>query len=408
MASLNLPRKPDPMRSSLVVLTAALALTLPLSGPALAQEAAAPTETAAPGALPAITVTTVSQRVLKDHVIASGLIGPVEQVFVPPLIEGQPIEALLADVGDRVQAGQVLARLSTATLELQKSQLLAQEASVKAAIAQAQAQLTNAETNAAEAAKAAQRSAELFQQGRVSLAANDQAQAASVSAAAQVTVATQGLASARAQEDLMRAQLANIDLNLSRTEVVAPVDGVISARNAQLGAIASSQGQPLFVLIRDGALELAADVAEVDLARVAPGQEVTLTLASGGDPVKGKVRLVEPTIDTQSRLGRARIWIEDSSAVRSGMFAEADILVTVHDALAVPVTAVSSSASGETTVMLVEDGTAKRQVIETGIRDGGWIEVSAGLTAGQTVVTKAGSFVRDGEKVNPIAEASTN
>ena len=389
------------MRPALLV-AALIALAAPVS----AQDATAPaSETAS--TLPAITVTAVSLRRLEDHVLASGLIGPVEQVFVPPLIEGQPIEILHADVGDIVTAGQVLATLSTATLSLQKSQLLANDASVKAAIAQSEAQLADAETNAAEAQKSATRSATLFAEGRVALAANDQVQAAATSAASRVTVATQALASARAQQDLMSAQMANVDLQLSRTEVVAPVSGVVSARNAQLGAIASAAGQPLFVIMRDGALELGADVAESDLARVATDQTATVTLASGSAAVQGRVRLVEPTIDTASRLGRARIWLEPGDAVRSGMFAEADILITARETLAVPVTAVGSSGDA-TTVMAVKDGLVSRVTVQTGIRDGGWIEILSGLAEGDMIVAKAGAFVADGDRVNPVLSAETN
>lgn len=371
-----------------------------LSPPVLAQ-------TAEPAAttLPAITVSTVGTRRVEDHVLASGLIGPVEQVYVPPLIEGQPVEALLADVGDTVAAGQVLATLSTATLTLQKAQVLANTAAVAASIAQAQAQLADASVSAADAQRAADRSAALFKQGSVSTAANDAAQTAANSAAARVAVAEQALQSALAQQDLQAAQMANVDLQLARTNIVAPVSGIISARNAQLGQVASAAGQPLFVLIRDGALELKAEVAESDLARVQTGQPVTLTLASGAAQITGKVRLVEPTIDLTSRLGAARIAIDDAAAVRSGMYAEAVILVTAHDALAVPVTAVSSGEGGDA-VMVVKDGTAARVLVETGIRDGGWVEVVAGLAAGDTVVTKAGSFVRAGDRVNPIPETT--
>ena len=375
-------------------------------GPALAQNAES-ANAAAASELPSITVTEVTTRRLEDHVLASGLIGPVEQVFVPPLIEGQPIEALHADVGDTVTEGQVLATLSTATLSLQKSQLLANEASVKASIAQAAAQLADAKSNAAEAQKIAIRSAALFAEGRVSLAANDQAQAAATSAASRVDVATQALASADAQKELMAAQMANIDLQLARTNVVAPVAGVISARNAQLGAIASAAGQPLFVIMRDGTLELRADVAESDLARVAADQTATLSLASGAASVEGRVRLVEPTIDTASRLGRARIWIAANPNVRSGMFAEADILITARETLAVPVTAVGSSGDA-TTVMLVKDGLVSRVEVKTGIRDDGWVEILSGVGKGDLIVAKAGAFVADGDRINPVSSPETN
>ena len=395
------------MRFALPV--AALILLTAFAVPMTAQTAEpAPDAAAAASELPAITVTQVALRLLRDHVLASGLIGPVEQVFVPPLIEGQPIETLQADVGDTVTAGQILATLSTATLTLQKSQLLANDASVKATILQAAAQLADARTAAAEAQKSALRSAALFAGGRVALAANDQVQAAATSAGSKVTVAAQGLASAQAQQDLMAAQMANVDLQLSRTNIVAPVSGIISARNAQLGAIASAAGQPLFVIIRDGALELRADVAESDLARVATDQTATLSLASGAAQVQGRVRLVEPTIDPASRLGRARIWIAANDQVRSGMFAEADILITARNTLAVPVTAVGSSGDA-TTVMAVQDGLVQRVAVTTGIRDGGWIEILSGLSAGDSIVAKAGAFVADGDRINPIlTQSETN
>ena len=396
---------------------AAIATLIALSGP-LAADTAAPAATTAAAvnpaaapvadALPAITVTTVAKRQLQDHILASGLIGPVQEVQVQPLIEGQPIETLSADVGDTVTAGQVLATLSTATLTLSKSQLMATAASTQASIAQAQAQVTTAQSNADEAKRTADRTATLMAQGSATNTANDQAKAALISAKGGVTVAQQSLESAKAQVTLVNAQLTNIDLQLSRAQVDAPVAGTITARNAQIGAVASANGQAMFTIVKDGDLELRADVAESDLMRVTIDQTATLTLASGANTITGKVRLVEPTIDTATRLGRARIWIDDDTKVRSGMFASADILVTTHDAIAVPVTAVGSEGA-ETTVMAVKDGLVSRVVVKTGIRDGGWIEILSGLTEGESIVAKAGAFVADGDKINPVpAPAATN
>lgn len=382
------------------VALASLGLTAPL---ALAETA--PAEAAAPS-LPAITVSTVGTRLMRDRVIASGMIAPVEQVSVAPLVEGQPIEALLADVGDRVTEGQVLARLSRSTLDLQQSQLAAALASARAVIAQAEAQMIEAQASADEAARVSTRTAALREQGSASQAAADQALAAATSATARVTVATQSLEAARAQLANVEAQQANLALQLARTEVKAPFAGEIIARNAQLGAIATAAAAPMFVLMRDAALELRADVAEADLMRLAAGQSVSLTLAGAIQPLTGSVRLVEPTIDPATRLARARITVDDTGAVRSGMFAEAEILVAEREAVAVPVTAVGAGAAGAT-VMKVTGGTVTRSPVTLGIRDGGWVEVLSGLTVGDTVVTKAGSFVRDGDQINPVA-AETN
>ena len=375
-------------------------LIVALSGPLFAQTDAEP---AAPAPmLPAISVAAVTEQDLSDRVIASGLVGPVEIVQVQPLIEGQPIEQLLADVGDKVTAGQVLAVLSKTSLDLQDSQFQASLAAARASVSQGEASVLEARANADEANRAATRTAALKQQGNVSQAAYDQAQAAALSANARVMVAEQLLVAARAQETLVQAQLANVDLQLSRTQVVAPVAGEITARNAQVGAIASAAGQPMFTLIRDGALELRADISEGDLVRLARGQTAKLKVPGSTAVLSGTVRLIEPTIDTISRLGRARIAIDDVTSVRSGMFVEAEILVTQRLVVAVPVTAVGSSPEGAT-VMKVTDGLVSRVAVVTGLRDGGWVEIVEGLAAGDTVVTKAGSFVRDGDRINPVA-----
>ncbi|EEW26541.1 efflux RND transporter periplasmic adaptor subunit [Rhodobacter ferrooxidans] len=357
--------------------------------------------------LPAITVSTVGSALLRDRVLASGLVGPVEQVQVQPLIEGQPIQTLAADVGDTVAAGQVLAVLSGTALDLQKSQFLASLAAARATIAQAEAQLLEATSSADEAQRVNVRTAKLKEQGSASQAAADQAQAAAISATARVSVATQSLEAARAQLALVQAQLDNVELQRSRTQVVAPVAGEVIARNAQVGSVASAAGSPMFVLIRDGALELRADIAERDLLRLVPGQTATMQAVGSDEPLTGTVRLVEPSIDTVTRLGRARISIDAPDRLRDGMFVDAEILVAERQALAVPVTAVGSSAEGAT-VMRVQQGQVSRVPVVTGIRDAGLVEIVSGLAAGDLVVTKAAAFVRDGDRVNPVPAPMTN
>lgn len=386
-----------------ISLTAVLAVLA--AHPVLA-ESPVPADTATAPALPAITVATVTARTLTDRVMASGIVAPVETVNVAPLVEGQPIEALLVDVGDKVAAGQVMARLSKTTLELQLSQAKASLESAKATIAQAEAQLIEAQSSADEAQRVNQRTAQLKAQGTASQASADTASANAIAATARLSVALQSREAARANLELVKAQLANFELQLNRTEVTAPVAGEVVARNALVGAIATAAGQPMFSLIRDAALELTVDVAEGDLLRLAPGQPVVLH-SVGGESFPGHVRLVEPAIDLATRLGRARISFDQGLKVRSGMFMQAEIIVARHDGLAVPVTAVGSK-DATASVMVVSDGRVTQTAVQTGIRDGGWVEIVGGLTAGAQVVAKAGAFVRDGDRINPVVAAATN
>ena len=315
-----------------------LVVTL-LTAPAFAQDAPA-----ADPVYPAITVSTVGTQNLRDVVIASGLVAPVDQVLVVPMVQGQQVSELLADVGDMVSAGQVIARLSSSAFSLQKSEL------------------------------------------------------EDALAAAKLTNDTAMIAELTAKLDTATAALSRAELTIARTEVKSPVSGEVTARNAQLGAMPSGS---MFTIVRDGLLELRADISESDLIRLQAGQKAELTIVGAAAPLMGTVRLVEPTIDPVTRLGRIRISFDDSSAVRSGMFVEAAILVTERDTLAVPVTAVGAF-EGKPTVMAVKDGVAGRIAVETGIRMGGWIEITSGLADGDTVVTKAGAFVRQGDRINPV------
>jgi HlyD family secretion protein len=396
------------MRPTLI-LAAVLAVVGP-TWPAIAQEATAaeadPTETAAP-ALPAITVIDVVTQPLADRVIASGLVAAIEEVQVAPLVEGQPLDQLLVDVGDLVTEGQVLAVLSRTTLDLQKTEATASLAAARASIAQAEAQLVEAQASRDEAQRVADRTNTLREQGTAPQAQADTARANAVSANARVMVATEGLESARAQLALAEARLENVDLQLSRTEVRAPVAGKIVARNARIGAIATSAGLPMFVITRDAALELRADVSEADIMRLAAGQKATLRAIGMAGTLTGTVRLIEPTIDPVTRLGRARIAIDQTNDLRTGTFVEAEILAAERDALAIPITAVGSSPEGST-VMRVKDGMVERVVVTTGIRDNGMVEITSGLAAGDQIVLKAGAFVRAGDRINPVLATGSN
>ena len=391
------------MRVSFLTLPA---LVLALGGalsPALADSPVAePAEATAP-TLPAISVVTVAQAQLTDRVLASGTIAAVERVLVQPQIEGQAIDAILAEVGDDVAAGQVLAQLSDTALKLQSSQLAASRAAAVASIAQAEAQLVSARSSADEAERVRVRAEKLKAQGTASQAAADQAIAAATSATAQVNVATQALTAAQAQLALVDAQVADIELKLARTQIKAPVAGRIVARNAEVGAIATAAGQPMFTLIRDGLLELRADVAEEDLLRLQPGLAVTMRVVGLPEPQTGTVRLVEPEVDAVTRLGRVRITLDKPEAVRAGLFAEAEIVAASREVLSVPVTSVAAGEGVSTALRVTSEGVVESVEVTTGIRDGGMVEIVSGLAAGDMIIARAGAFVRPGDRINPVA-----
>lgn len=394
--------------SPCVRLLSVLLIATGLAGPLSAQQTAPAAEPAA--SAPAITVVSVTRAELSDRVYASGRVAPVEEVAVAPQIEGQRIESLAVDLGDWVEAGQVMAELADETLILQRSQLEASQVSAAAAVAQAEAQLAEARAAADEAVRVRDRTEALRADGTTSQAALDQAISAATSALARVAAVEQAVAAAQSQVQLAALQIEDVQLRLERTRIKAPVSGLVTARNAQVGAIASAAGQPMFVLIRDGALELQGEMAEQDILRVMPGQAALIRPVGSVEPLTGTVRLVEPTVDAVTRLGRVRVQIDDPSQVRQGLFAEAEILVARHDGLALPVTAVLSSDERGARVLRVDsEGIVSEVAVVTGIRDDDRIEIVSGLNEGDMVVARAGAFVRPGDRINPVpAEAAVS
>jgi HlyD family secretion protein len=380
-----------------------LALAATLAAPAAPLAAADAAVAAAPAAAtaPAVTVVEAAPARLVDRVRASGLIGPVERVFVAPQIEGQAIETIEVEVGDWVEAGDVLARLSDAALRLQASQLDASRASAEATIAQSEAQVAEAEAVRDEAFRDRDRAVRLAETGATSEALADTARANAATAVARVNAAAQALNAARAQLNVVDAQIADVELQLRRTAVTAPVAGRVTERTATIGSIASMAGEPLFTLVRDGALELRAEVAEGDVLKLEPGQAARIGVVGAAAPIPGEIRLVEPTVDATSRLGRVRIAIDAPDLVRPGMFADAEILVRETEALAVPVSAVSGGP-GEARALRVRDGVVEEAAVTTGVRDGGLVEIVEGLAAGDLVVAKAAAFVRAGDRITPV------
>jgi len=385
----------------------AVFLALSALAPAsLAAEANVPPAPSAPQ-LPSIYVVEAVRDTISETVVASGYIRPVEEVYVQPEVEGLAVESSAIDIGQTVEKGAVMAVLSDDALLLQKSQLQASRTKAEAALAQSKAQLAEAQANADEAVRVRDRYQSLSKNGTVSRADYDQATASADAALARVNSAKQNIAVAEADIAVAQAQIDDVDLRLERTEVKAPVSGVVSAKNIKIGAIASASGDPLFTIIENGALELRAEIAEGDMLEVKPGQSVTVNLPGQREAITGKVRLVDPTVDLTSRLGTVRVSFDQPERVRAGMFASATILVERKSAVVVPISAVSM-ANGEATVLKVSDGRVKITRVETGIEHDGRIEIAAGLGAGDRIVAKAGAFVRDGDRVHavPLAHAS--
>ena len=194
-------------------------------------------------------------------------------------------------------------------------------------------------------------------------------------------------------------------LNLGWTEVTSPVDGVVSARDVQLGAMGSGTGDAMFTIVGDGSIEWQAEVVETALQQLKLDDPAIASVAGLGE-VRGHVRRLPAAVDAATRLGDLRVTLEQTAGLRPGLFASGWIIVDRHDGLTVPLTAVLDDIGGQV-VQVVADGMVETRAVQAGAIWQGRREILSGLQPGEQVITRAGAFFRDGDRVVPVTEAAS-
>lgn len=356
-------------------------------------------------ASPAVSVRRVEHAKLVETVLVTGTLVPRTEILVAPEVEGLRVLELSAEEGDRVAQGDVLARLESETLKAQLAQNDAAIARANATIARARSEIASAEAREDEASSALDRARPLQKSGYLADSVFDQRQSAAKTAAAQLVAARDGLTLAEAERAQIEAQRREIAWRLGKTEIKAPAGGIISRRNARIGALASGATDPMFRIIANAEIELDAEVPEADLARLRLDQKAQITIAGVGQ-VAGKIRLISPEVDRATRLGRVRIFLGDDPKLHIGSFGRGTVVTANSQGLVVPAAAVLFTAEGPQ-VQIVEDGRVIARSVSTGLKSGGLVEITSGLTEGDTVVAKAGTFLRDGDSVRPVLSAAT-
>ncbi|MGE5510622.1 MAG: efflux RND transporter periplasmic adaptor subunit [Bacteroidota bacterium] len=387
------------------VLVAGLALALPLQGylPVPAQQPEKQTKEPHPLA---VTVAKVAPADFLETVLVTGSLVPREEILVGPEIEGLRVLEVYVDEGQRVEKGQVLARLVNDTLDAQLAQNEASLARSTAAIAQAQSSIVQAEARLAEARNAHERGKPLRESGYLAQSVMDQREAAARTAEAQLVAARDGLKLAEAERAQVEALRRELIWRRGKTEITAPARGLVSRRTAKVGATAAlANVEPMFRIVLAGEIELEADVIETSLAKVQPGQSARVEVAGLG-PISGRVRLVSAEVDRTTRLGRVRIFLGDRPELRVGAFARGEVETARGHGLAVPASAVLYGESGPT-VQLVNESRIETRPVVLGLLSGGLIEVRKGLDEGDLIVAKSGTFLRDGDAVAPLLEVNT-
>lgn len=324
----------------------------------------------------AVRIAVIEARPIVGALAASGDLTSREEAAVLPEVNGYRVARVLADVGDYVRAGQTLVQLDPTLIASQ--------------VAQAEAIAAQAEANALQAEDQANRVRDLDGQGVLS---QEQIEQRRLQARA-----------ARAQARAQAAALKDLRTRSGKLAVTAPVSGLILEKNVRPGDLSAGGATPWFRMARDGQVELSADLGEDDLTRIRLGQTATVTLPSGA-VVQGRVRLISPQIDPQTRLGQVRILLPVRPDIRVGGFARAVFADAAGQALAVPEAAIRYDADGASLMVVGPDNRVKRVLIQAGQRGSGLVQIVKGPPAGSRVVANAAALMLDGDLVRPVAGA---
>lgn len=350
---------------------------------------------------PAIRVIQAGMSELVQTLAVNGSVVARQEAEIGSDLSGLIVVGVFADQGDTVKKGDVLARLERTSLEQQMAQNQAQRAQAEATISQMAAQVVDTEVAVRQALENLVRAKKLQKKGFAARSQYDNAINARDSAQAKLETARRALVASQAQIGLIDAQKRDIELKLAKSEVKAPADGLILARNAALGELITQQTGALFRMAIGSKFELSAEVAETSLPKLTEGMAVSVSLAGLTSPLEGKIRLISPEIDARTRMGKVRISLPKDRNVRSGNYASGTIEILRRTGIAVPASAVVYRGA-DAFLQTVENGIVATKPVTVGIRARGQVEVTNGVGDGDVIVERAGTFVTDGDRVTPI------
>ena len=323
----------------------------------------------------ALTVTAVQPQVntLGLQVNANGNIAPWQEAIIGAEVNGLKLTDVRVNVGDAVKKGQLLASFSSDT--------------ARAELLQAQASQAEAQATLAEATANAARALSLKDSGALS--------------AQQIAQFTTAETTAQARVAAARANVTVVQVRLKNSQLTAPDNGVISARTATVGAVVGA-GTELFRMIRQGRLEWRAEVTSAEVARIKPGTVATITAASGAQ-VQGKVRIVAPTVDAQTRNALVYVDMPIHPDVKAGMFAKGVFALGSSNAMTLPQQALVLR-DGFTYALRIDASNKVQQVkLQTGRRAGDAVEILQGTKPGERFVASGAAFLADGDTVKVVA-----
>lgn len=387
-----------------------------------------------------VTAEKVQKRTITEIVNASGKIYPEIEVKVSPDISGE-ITELTVQEGDTVKKGQLLARIYADVYNIQRNQAASGVVQSQAQVANSQAAIDALKAQLEQAQRTFDRQKKLFDDKVISRSEFDVAEANLKSAKANYNAALQGIRGGEASIQSAKQNLAKANTDLSRTEIVAPMDGVVSLLSVKKGEKVAGNsfnvGTEMLRIADMSKIEIRVDVGENDIPKVKLGDSALIEVDAYSDrKFKGIVTQIASSnngaasinalANTSTDVTQYKVYIrllpesysdllgKGTFPFRPGMSANADIQTKTHtNVLSVPINAVTTrdkndstktdtkkkdESNAKPTVSLIDDlevvafvidkeGKVSKVKVKTDIQDINNIEVTEGLKEGDLVVT---------------------
>lgn len=375
-----------------------------------------------------IVVTVETKRLTPETIEAylnvSSKVSAQNEVKVIPKVSGT-VKSVYVKVGDAVKAGDVLFAIDDITQQLQAQQAAAQLASAQAGyemnvgsalenqILQLESSVDSYEIQYKDLLKDLENANVLYPAGAMSKQGLDTIQSNVDKVKLQLDATRKNLdlakgktanstrKTAQASVEQARVSVVSAETQLGHTKVKAEIDGIVSAVNVTVGTMASAQS-PAVTLVDLGGLKAAFSLSDDHINKIAAGSAAYVTVgAARKTPYTGTVVSMAPTADSTTQLYPVEVKLDaEDGRLKPGMFASVKLVVDRKDnSLAVPVNAVIEKGEEKFVYTLTEDGKAKKHVVTTGISNENVIELLTGVKAGDTVIIKGQSFVKDGDHV---------
>lgn len=315
----------------------------------------------------------------------------------------------LADIGDRVQAGQVLADIDAPELDQQIHQAEAAIEQAHAVTEQAEASLEQGKANRELARITADRWKVLVERGISSQQEGDQYQAQLAAQDANVKTLEKAIQAQRGNLAAVKANLARLQEVQGYRLVKAPFDGVITLRNVDVGALVSTGNTLLYRIAQVGTLRTYVSVPQVSVNAVRVGQAAALTVSHlPGRTFRGTVARTANALDPASRTMLVEVDVPNADgALFPGTYAEVDLSGSrPNPPLVVPATAILFRTDGAQVAVVQPDQTVHLKKITVGRDYGDRVEILQGVSEGIMIVAAPGDAAREGAKIVPVSRDS--